>query len=112
MLSLDVKYLFLNIPIKGALDCLEKRLREFHYSFIEIEEILCLVHLCVRQTVFVFNGVFCSQIEGLGMENPLSPQLCDIYVHYFEETLQGIDTSPMRYENDIFVLDPSNILIF
>ena len=37
----------------------------------------------------VFNGVFYSQIEGLGIGSPLSPLLCDIYMHYFEEkTLQ------------------------
>ena len=34
-----------NVPIQGALDCLEKRLREFHYSSIEIEEILDLVKM-------------------------------------------------------------------
>ena len=45
MLSLDVKSLFTNVPIQGALDCLEKRLREFHYSSIEIEEILDLVKM-------------------------------------------------------------------
>ena len=72
MLSLDVKSLFTNVPIQGGLDCLEKRLLEFHYSSTEIEKILDLVHLCVRQTAFVFNGVFHSQIEGLEMGSPLS----------------------------------------
>ena len=47
----------LMFQFKG-LDCLEKRLREFHYSSIEIEKILSLVHLCVRQSAFVFNGFF------------------------------------------------------
>ena len=50
MLSLNAKILFTNVPIQGALSCLEKRLREFHYSSIEIEEILSLVHLYVKQT--------------------------------------------------------------
>ena len=58
MLFLDVKSLFSNVSIQGALDCLEKWLREFHYSSIEIGEILDIVHLCVKQTTFVFNGVF------------------------------------------------------
>ena len=71
----------MNVPIQGALDCLKKRLREFHCYSIEIEKILNLVYLCVRQIAFVFNGVFYSQIEGLGMGNPLSPLLCDIYMH-------------------------------
>ena len=46
MLSLGVKSLFTNFPIQRVLDCLEKRLCEFHYSAIEIEEILNIVHLC------------------------------------------------------------------
>ena len=90
MLSLDVKSLFTDVPIQGALDCLEKRLREFHYSSTEIEETLSLVHLCVKQTTFVFNGVFYFQIEGLGMGRPLFPLLCDIYMHYFEEKLLSV----------------------
>ena len=87
-------------------NCLEKRLREFHYSSIEIEEILSLVHLCVRQTAFVFNGVFYSQIEGLGMGSPLSPLLCDIYMHYFEEKLFSVHKFShwFRYVDDTFVL--------
>ena len=45
MLSLDVKSLFTNVKIQRALDCMEKRLREFHYSSVEVEEILNLVYL-------------------------------------------------------------------
>ena len=35
-LSLGVKSLFTNVPVQGALDCLENRLREFHYSYNSI----------------------------------------------------------------------------
>ena len=53
MLSLDVISLFTNVLIQGALDCLEKTLREFHYSSTEIEKILNLVHECVwKQPLF------------------------------------------------------------
>ena len=45
-------------------------------------------------------------LEGMG-----SLLLCDIYMHYFEETLQCIDISSLRYANDTFVLVFSNILI-
>ena len=38
MLSFDVKSLFTNVPIEGALICLEKRLCEFHYSDVEVNE--------------------------------------------------------------------------
>ena len=97
VLFLNVKSLLTNVPIQGALDCLEKSLREFHYSSAEIEEILSLVHLCVRQTAFVFNGVFYSQIEGLGMGSPLSLLLCDIYMQYFEEKLFSVCKFPLWF---------------
>ena len=82
---LDVKSLFTNIPIQEALDCLEKRLRKFHYSSMEIEEILNLVRLSVSQTTFVFSCVFYSQIEGLALGSTLSSVLCDIYMHYYKK---------------------------
>ena len=46
MLSLNINSLFTNVLIQAALDYLGKRLCEFHYSSIEIEEILYLV-ICV-----------------------------------------------------------------
>ena len=58
----DFKSLFTKVPIKGVWDCLKKRLREFHYSSFEIEEILNLVHLCVSQSAYVFNTDFYSQL--------------------------------------------------
>ena len=58
MCSFDVKSLFTNVPILGALDCLEKRFHEFHYSSTEIEQIHNLVHFCIRQTTFFFSKVF------------------------------------------------------
>ena len=44
IVSLDIKSVFTNVPIQGALDCLEKGLHEFLYSSVEIEEILNLVN--------------------------------------------------------------------
>lgn len=42
MLSIDVKYLFINIPVESILTCLETWLHEFHYSDIETYEIIYL----------------------------------------------------------------------
>ena len=110
MLSLDVKSLFTNVPVVGAISCLECRLHEFHYSDIEIREILSLTKLCVENTAFVFNGSFYTQTDGLAMGNPLSPILCDIYMHYFEEVLLSKFNFKcwLRYVDDTFVLVDKN----
>ena len=65
MLSHDVKSLFTNAPIQGALHFVEKILCEFYYSSIEIEPL----HLYVRQIAFVFNRIIYCHIEGLGMRS-------------------------------------------
>ena len=59
---------------------------------------------------FVFNCVFYSRIEGLGMGSPFSPLLCDIYLHYFEGKLFSVYKFPyrLRYVDDILVLVLSN----
>ena len=63
ILSLDVKSLFTNVLIQGALACLEKRVCKFHCSTIEIEEILNLVYLCDSQTAFDFIVFFVPKLR-------------------------------------------------
>ena len=57
-----------------------------------------------------FNSVFYSKNEGLGIVSPLSPLLCDTYMHYFEEKLLILCKFPhwFGYVDDTFVLIPSN----
>jgi hypothetical protein len=106
MISFDVKSLFTNVPVEGALKCLEIRLREFHFSSIEIVELLRLTRICLEQNTFVFNGTFFRMTDGLAMGNPLSPILSDIYMHYFEVKLFQALKFPfyVRYVDDCFVL--------
>ena len=114
MLSLYVKSPFTNLTMQWVLYCLEKKLRQFHYSSIEIE-ILNLIHLHVRQIIFVFNDVFHSQIDGLGMGSPLFPLFCNIYMFYFGEgkrkkNLFSVRKFPhwFRYLDHTFLLVLSN----
>ena len=87
MVSFDVTSLFTNVPVEGAIYCFQKRLCEFHFSYFEIEEFTSLTRACLSQNTFAFDGNFFRMTEGLAMGNPLSPILCDIYMHYFEVKL-------------------------
>lgn len=50
MVSFDNKSLLANIPSNGALDCLEKGLREFHYIYLKYKiYYLILVHVREKQ---------------------------------------------------------------
>lgn len=106
MVSFDVKSLFTNVPVQGALDCLKTRLQEFHYSYFEIDNLISLTSTCLSQTTFVFQGNFFKMSEGLAMGNPLSPILSDLYMHYFEIKLFKLIQFPFytRYVDDCFVL--------
>ena len=63
MVSFDVKSLFTNIPICGALSCLKRRLK-MSLLFFEIEESITFAHTCLTQTIF-FQEQFYKQSEGL-----------------------------------------------
>ncbi|XP_054722649.1 LOW QUALITY PROTEIN: uncharacterized protein LOC129232538 [Uloborus diversus] len=110
MASFDVKSLFTNVPVIGALDCLKLRLQEHHFSSFEIEELVSLTRVCLEQNTFVFNGTYFRMSEGLAMGNPLSPILSYIYMHYFETKLFETITFPfyVRYVDDCFVLLDQN----
>ena len=58
MLSLDVKSLFSNVPVDGALTCFETSLRIFHYSDLKVMEFIKLTKHCTFYTTFEFDGIF------------------------------------------------------
>lgn len=68
--SQDVKSPLTNVSVQGCSS--KNRLYEFNYSFSEIDEIVQLVSVCVRQNSFLFNSSFYSQSCGWPMDNPLS----------------------------------------
>lgn len=52
MVSFDVKSLFTNIPASGAFSCVDKRLREFHFTYFKVQELLSFTPTCMSQTTF------------------------------------------------------------
>ena len=55
MVSFDVKSLLTNVPISGALSSLEKKLKDFHYSAFEIDELIILHALACLKPLFLFK---------------------------------------------------------
>ena len=41
---------------------------------------------CLKDNVFVFNGIFYKQIDGCAMGSPLAPILADIFMNHLLET--------------------------
>ena len=112
LISFDVKSLFTNVPLDDILDFLSEYLNNFTFC-LSTSQIIDLLKLCTKESVFSFNGNFYRQTFGLAMGNPLSPVLSNLYMEYFEtHLLPNILASNVkwfRYIDDILCLWPSNI---
>ena len=74
----------------------------------------------VKDIIFLFNGKVFSQIDGVGMGNPLGPTFANLFLCHHEKN--WLDKCPLhfkpkfyrRYVDDTFILfsDPSHIPLF
>lgn len=58
MVSIDVTSLFTHVSAQDALQCLTVRLKEFHYTDYEINDIIELFSICLTQIHFNFEMNF------------------------------------------------------
>ena len=75
--SYDVSALFTSIPISSALDIINNKLQDdtdFHNrTKMSTNNIIELLDFCLRNTYFIFQGVFYQQIKGAAMGSPVRP---------------------------------------
>ena len=112
MTSLDVDSLFTNIPLDETIEiCVRKlfgRKRKFNgFSQVEFKQLL---QLAVKDSLFIFNGKYYTQCDGVAMGSPLGPTLANIFLCYCEDIWLNKCPkafAPMycrRYMDDTFVL--------
>ena len=73
-----------------------------------IDGFLDLIRLCVKSTVFSFNGKYYRQKQGVSMGSPLAPVLACLYMEFFETELRLSLPGPQpsfwaRYIDDIIL---------
>ena len=108
----DVKALFTSVPIKPALDVIEKLLKEDpslqNRTSMSTQHIMDLLEFCLRSTYFTFRGKFYEQVEGAAMGSPISPIVANLFMKNFETTaLQSSPNPPLlwkRFVDDTFVI--------
>ena len=111
MVSFDIKSLFTNVPIDGALKVIKERLNEgetlSERTALEPEQVTHLLEICLRTTYFSFRGEFYQRKDGAAMGSPVSPVVANIYMEMFEElALKTASHAPRiwkRYVDDSFV---------
>ena len=113
--SFDVKALFTNVPIEGALKAIEKALSGVPNDALPLPKMdyLALVKLCLKFNPFMFNQEEYAQYEGLAMGSPLSPVAACLFMETLEadqfSKIMGENTTWLRYVDDVLIIAPENL---
>ncbi len=103
----DVESLYTSIPIPGALEALEERLRAcgVDESFLRIT--IDATKYVLGNNFFEFNGTFYHQRKGLAMGTPLAPPVANLFLASHEARLMRVVAPPLlyvRFLDDILVV--------
>ena len=114
MMSFDVKSLFTNVPIEGALRATERTISSISDEDLPINknDFMELVSMCVRYNCFIFENQEYAQHHGLAMGSPLSAVMASLYMESLEKDffarIMGRGSHWYRYVDDVLVIMPSN----
>ena len=119
---MDIESLFTNLPLDETIEicCRELYKNTNSVAGLHKKEFRKLMEFATKEMLFVFNGSYYQQIEGVAMGSPLGPILANIFLCYHEkEWLKNCpeEFRPMkyvRYVDDTFLLfwDESHIDMF
>ena len=108
MASFDIKDLYTNVPLQETIDICVSSLGNI--LGLPAELFRKLLELAVLNTMFMFNGKFYRQKDGLGMGLPLSPTMANVFLcHHEQDWLENCPAHfrPVyfrRYMDDTFTL--------
>ncbi|XP_063871036.1 uncharacterized protein LOC135106189 [Scylla paramamosain] len=112
MASFDVKSLFTNVPVEGAIEAVKRASEDINEENLPIprEDYINLVELCVKFGAFTFEGQEYSQHKGLAMGSPLSAVMACLYMETLETDnfirIMSRGSTWLRYVDDVLVIVP------
>ena len=112
MASLDVDFLFTNIPLYETINIIIERLLSENETVHNLnkDQFKCLLTLATKESYFLFDGELYQQVDGVAMGSPLGPTLANIFLCHYEDiwlrncSLECKPSYYKRYVDDIFVL--------
>ena len=112
MASLDVDSLFTNIPLDETIEiCVSVLYNDTDVvNGISKDDFRNLLSLATKESLFLFDGDYYQQIDGVAMGSPLGPTLANAFLCYYEK--KWLNECPanfrpkyyQRYVDDVFVL--------
>ena len=112
--SFDVKALFTNVPVGGAMSVVKRVVSNISDSDLPVnkKDYVKLVSMCVNFGSFIFNEQEYKQIRGLAMGSALSPVMACLYMEHLEDDkfkrIMGRGSHWYRYVDDVLVIMPHN----
>ena len=86
MTSLDVDWLFTNVPLEGTIGIFVDNLYNYNENPPNIPKhnFRNLLNIATKETFFMFNNKYYKQVDGVAMGSPLGPVLANVFMCNFE----------------------------
>ena len=86
MTSYDVDALFTNIPLDETIEICVNKLygNKRKYKGFSKQEFREMLQLAVKDSLFIFNGKYYIQCDGVAMGSPLGPTLANVFLCFWE----------------------------
>ena len=112
MTSFDVKTLFISVPLEPSIQIVKQKLAQYptlpQRISMSDQQIVTLLEFCLKNTYFLFQGMFYEQVHGAAIGSPICPLIAKLFMEEFEvKALSSCPHPPtlwVRFVNDIFVI--------
>jgi hypothetical protein len=87
LMTLDIRDLYVNIPIKEMLHITETILQNNNTEKELAQQIILLLNIILNRTYFQYHNNFHQPNKGVSIESPISSTIAEIFLQYHEELI-------------------------
>ena len=87
MASLDVEFLFTNVPLEETINICVNELFKSNSSIhgLNKKQITEMLSLTTKESIILFDMTFYTQVDGVAMGSPLGPSLANAFLFHHEK---------------------------
>jgi len=110
MITLDIKDLYVNLPVKNILQVHKFWLNKHYNNNTITEQTLYLLKVILKQNYIQYNNQFFQPEKAIAMGSPISSTIAEIYLQFLEEKYkkQWLENKGIiyckRYIDDILII--------